>query len=384
MNRREFLQSTAALTVFAALPRGSSAGDIRLSKDGYGTLTPAPDRVRNETLLELPKDFWYVALTADGDKMRDGFANPAGPRQLGCFRSNGQIYVARNHVGDGTSTIGPEANSHRPSTPGGLVCVILESGTNELVRDWCLLSGIEAPVAGTATPWGTWLAVDSEGNIFEARLHQRDLPKPIPLRPFGDARVGPIAYDFGSNCLFAVDPKGPRILRWAPKSISDLGAGGAVHELSALDWQPRGGTGTWTSGATSVVTGGPKVQAVVSQSNGLLLLTAGAKASATDVWLLEAPQRMVSAVKRLQTLDIEASSIAHACATPAGGIVVATKNRIVGFEVGQKPFDLVRTVSPKQEVRGLSFTLDGGTLIASLDEPGILVALSGPWESGPL
>ncbi|MBV6459631.1 MAG: hypothetical protein HONBIEJF_02782 [Fimbriimonadaceae bacterium] len=384
MNRREFLHGTAALAALAACPPSLGALGGRPNKEGYGALSPVPDRVRNETILDLPKDFRYVALAAAGDKMRDGFANPAGPRQLGCLRLNGQTYVARNHVGHGDATIGPEANSYRPATPGGVVCMILENGTNELVRDWCLISGIALPVAGTATPWGTWLAADEEGSIFESRIQQRELKAPTALRPFAGVALSQMAYDGQSHCLFAVDVKGARLLRWVPKSIPDLAAGGIAQELSLAAWQSAGCTGKWVPTGEGSVASQHTIRAIMPHDGALLLLTSGSKTGTTDLWQLAAPQRMASNLRRLQTIALEPASITQACATPGGGIVVAAGNRVIGFQIGQKPFDLARTSSPKTVVTGLDFSLDGSTLVANLDGPGILVAISGPWENGPL
>jgi len=377
------LQAAIAAAASAVIPARLKAAAIPRGDRDYGRLAPAADRIRHETVLELPKDFSYVALTADGDKMRDGFSNPSGPRQLGCFRLNGQTYVARNHVGSGVSAIGPEASSFRPSSPGGIVCLILESGTSELLRDWCLMSGLESPTTGTRTPWGSWLAADADGNIFEAKLSQRELSKPAPLRPFGGLRVDRLAYDPAQHHLFAVGPNGRTLLRWTPKTIPDLSAGGVTHTLTA-DWQPRGSAVTWSEGLPSGAATAPTIRALLPRDDGLVLLTDGSKAGTTDLWSLEARQRQVSALRRLHTIDLDAASINQVGISPRGGLVIAAGNRIVGMASGQKPFDLVRAITKGQSIRGVCFSLDGETLLATLDQPGIFVGISGPWEKGPL
>lgn len=382
MDRRAFLKATVGTAASAVLVRPGWS-NLGTSPSDYGPLTSLPDRIRKEELLALPRDFGYNALMADGDKLRDGLLTPDRPRQIGCFRLNGQTYAIRNHLGHGATSIGNANLSFDPASPGGSVCFILENNTNELLRDWCVLSGIEQPRFGTTTAWGTWIALDKRGNLFEANPRQRQLAKPEAVRIFGELPVGAIAYDSLNQALVAT--AGNELVRWLLASTPDLKAGGTLEMLSADPWNTvRESVFNWTAESAGVPSK-RKIVALACRGAEIYVLTSTERLSESDLWLLRSLGGARVSVKRLRRLQtVSPESVEQMTLSPTGGVILASGQRLVAVPFNQAPFDLARTLKAGQRFMGVAFSVDGRSLLATLDRPGITVVIAGPWETGPL
>ena len=193
ISRRAFLgiggMGAAALALGAAGSRDALAAEA-----GYGRLYPDPGGI-----VELPKGFQYRIISPEGSKLSNGAPVPSDFDGMAAFKGSrkGTTVLVRNHelsLNEGTSGDNEPVEGSKPFDPnqiGGTSAVVVDNDSRRVLRDFVTSSGQTTNCAGGATPWGTWLTCEetkepNHGFVFEVdpRNPQNELSR-TPIRDMG-------------------------------------------------------------------------------------------------------------------------------------------------------------------------------------------------------
>ena len=199
ISRRTFL-TIGGLGAATFLATGDVALARTLNKPGYGDLVPDPGG-----LLDLPQGFQYRIISSEGAKLSDGAPVPGEHDGMAAFRGPGKTtMLVRNHeLGFMDNTRSPVfgKNPYDRKERGGTTGVLVGPDRRE-ISSFVISSGTRNNCAGGATPWGTWLTCEEDrttdhGYVFEVdpRDPENDLSR-TPIRQMG----------FFSHEAVAVDP----------------------------------------------------------------------------------------------------------------------------------------------------------------------------------
>jgi hypothetical protein len=375
-------------------------------------------------IIELPPGFSYRVLQRFGDPLSDGYRMAARPDAMGAFAgADGSIVLMRNHeltVGhsDGaafTPEQGPPPEAYDQSGTGGVTRVVLDPETLAVRSSNLVLAGTFWNCAGGLSPWG-WLTCEetvepNHGYVFLCPSNAERVAPARPIRSYGRFRheaacVDPatlIAYlteDQNDGCFYRFVPNRPdqpfegklqalRVLGEAGFDTSPLVPGRALPidwvdvpkpdpDDDSVRYQAHAGgaalfrraEGMWLGPDAAyfcATTGGPIGRGQIFRVTFGERPTVDVVAASTDPGVLDNPDNL--------------------CVSPDGQLFVAEDSldgnflRRVSLDGHVVPF--ARNARSSGEFAGPCFSPDGRTLFVNMQEDGLTLAISGPFDRLP-
>ncbi len=437
--------SGALLGVEGMVARAARARELGREKPdvpgGYGKLRPTPSRNTGESILALPEGFSYTVFGRVGAVMSDGHKTPDAHDGMAAFKAEGgKVRLVRNHEVKGKPNAGHvgSKDSYDKAAGGGTTTLIVDPLSRMLERSFVSIGGTLANCAGGATPWGSWITCEEtvvgtaagfekhHGYCFEvASEADGAMFDPQPLTAMGRFVHEAIAIDPRSNIVYLTeDRKTAGFYRFHPKVKDKLAEGGRL-EIAVIKDVPKADLRTGqTMGKTMTVTWAPiedpdprnaetdelavykegvsKGAATFARlegcwyGNGSVFLNAtnGGDKQLGQIWRYEPVDAATGRLTLLfESVDKTVLNMPdNLCVSPKGGLVLCEDNDqgsqyVRGLSPQGYLFDFAANIVPGHEngeVAGATFSPDNQTLFFNLQDPGLTVAVWGPWERGAL
>ncbi len=345
-----------------------------------------------------------------------------------------------NYVGKPGVALGPKPYDELAG--GGTTTLVIDPITRTVIRDFISLGGTLVNCAGGPTPWNSWISCEEtvlgperlsdtdngarggfgkpHGYCFEVPANSNSAVEAVPLKEMGRFVHEAVGVDPRSGIVYLTeDLASSGFYRFVPRKRGHLAAGGQLQML-AIEGKPRYDTrseqkvgaqfpATWVDikdpdppdaaldslavfkqgfaegGATfrrlegchagnghiyftSTSGGDAKLGQVWrytpnGSDRGLLKLLF----ATTDSTVLNMPDNLCLAGKDRLVICEDNDAANHLrILTPEGQIVDLAKNILAGSET--------------KEFAGVTFSPDGQTLFVNIQEPGLTLAIWGPWD----
>jgi len=446
--RRTFLARAALGGAAITLPLDALRAAVRrdgLARESaaYGPLVPVLDETTGLPLLQLPEGFRYASFGWTGDPMEGGTRTPAAHDGMAAFPGpNGLVYLVRNHELDPGPAFA-SARAYDAGGGGGTTTVAFNTSTGRAERSWASLSGTLRNCAGGPTPWGSWLTceetvlgpedgrglVERHGYVFEVPVTGE--PTRQPLTAMGRFVHEAVAVDPATGIVYQTeDADRAGLYRFIPRTPGRLADGGrlqmlAVRGRSRADLRTgqmtrvpmgvywvdidvpdvkRPGQGGRTVFEQGRTVGGAMFACLEGawHADGRIYVTStsGGNAKMGQVWELITAAEQLSLVYESPGMH-ELNMPDNLTVSPRGGLVLCedgTANpcvhtltrdgQIVRFArnnvqlAGER--NGIQGDFRSSEIAGATFSPDGRWLFLNVQHPGFTVAITGPWERGPI
>jgi secreted PhoX family phosphatase len=321
---------------------------------------------------------------------------------------------------------------------GGTTTLVFDTATGRLDRQFLSLAGTQRNCAGGPTPWGSWISCEettegSHGYNFEVPAHPNvHLVDPVPLTAMGRFNHEAVAVDPASGIVYQTeDRENGLIYRFIPHQPGQLQQGGRLQALRFLD-QPGMDARNWE---TQMVLPGERfavdwvdLEDVESPEDELRLQGFYAKGAARfartegmwhdrqmvyfactngglsrkgQIWRYYpspyegGPGEAVYPGWVELFLEPNDSSLLenadNLTVAPWGDLIVCEDDIL---QLKPLPGDLLVGITPDgqiyklarsfiSELCGSTFSPDGSTLFVNIYDPGMTLAITGPWRSVP-
>ena len=322
--------------------------------------------------------------------------------------------------------------------PGGTTTFIYDTRSQKLEREWLSLTGTIRNCAGGPTPWGSWITCEEttlrrgdglrldHGYNFEVPASSEiGLVNAVPLTAMGRFKHEAVAVDPSSGTVYQTeDVDDGLIYRFLPKEPGNLKAGGRLQCLAAVkgsrldtrnrddqivvpvghkmavrwidldnvsaphdDLRYRGygmgaarfarGEGMWYGSGSvyfACTNGGPGEHGQIWKYT-----PAPAEGTADET---DDPGRLVLLA------EAEASHILdradNLTVAPWGDLIVCEDgpggDRLIGVSPEGEYYRFAENTSSDSELAGATFSPDGSTLFVNIQNPGVTLAITGPWS----
>ena len=325
----------------------------------------------------------------------------------------------------------------RAISPGGTTTLIYNLKTKIVEKHFLSLIGTERNCAGGPTPWGSWLSCEESvsvpdgihskehGWVFEVPATANGLVDPIPLKAMGRFNHEAVAVDPRTGIVYQTeDRKNGLIYRFIPDQPGQLQSG----RLQALTLQGSRSADTrnwsandyWKEGETFSAgwidlkdiespkdslrkQGRALGAAIFARGEGMwsgqdeiyFACTSGGKIGAGQIFRYrpspyEGTQREKESPGQLQLL-VESTDpqLLNNCdnitVTPWGDVMVCedavTACSLVGVTASGDLYHFAENAYSDSELAGVCFSPDGSTLFVNIQEPGLTLAISGPFPA---
>ena len=408
---------------------------------GYGPLQPVNDATTGLPLLHLPAGFRYLSFGWTGDPLADGLATPGAHDGMAAFAgASGRTRLVRNHERRSGAAFA-EHPLYDTKGGGGTTTIEFDSEAGMVVDSWASLAGTAVNCAGGPTPWGSWLSCEEtvlgpgrgneyqepHGYIFEVPAD--GVATAEPYRAMGRFVHEAVSIDPETGIVYETeDQRAAGFYRFLPAKTGKLWAGGRLEMLAVPD-RPRAdmrtgqGTGLWqrvewipienadpaeieadSVFAQGVSEGGATFARLEGTWYGAgriyIVSTNGGDARAGQIWEYDPAGerlRLVFESPGSHLLDMPD----NICVSPRGGLVLCedgdNDNFVRGLTLDGAIFPFAKnSVVLSGEKNGLSgdfrdrefagatYSPDGRWLFFNIQTPGITLAVTGPWDQGPL
>jgi uncharacterized protein len=320
---------------------------------------------------------------------------------------------------------------------GGTTTVVYDPASRRLVRHFLSLAGTELNCAGGPTPWGTWITCEETVNKKDS-LRERDhgyvfevtpsatpgLVVPRPLGALGRFRHEAIAVHPESGCVYLTEdvPDGV-FYRFIPTEPGVLAKGGRLQAMVVID-SPTLDTKNWEKPLFKVgqrrrtkwvdlfnvsapdddlrLQAASKGAALFARCEGIWMgrgemffaATTGGVKRLGQVWKYtpspaearEGEDRQPGTLELL--LEPNDSTVCNNAdnltVAPFGDLVVCEDgekvNGLFGVTPAGKTYRIAVNRSNSSELAGAAFSPDGTVLFVNIQNPGVTLAIHGPWR----
>ncbi|MGW0467239.1 alkaline phosphatase PhoX [Streptomyces sp. NPDC003027] len=327
-----------------------------------------------------------------------------------------------------------------PAASGG--CTVVEVHRDGTVAEWVGIAGTSTNCAGGRTPWGTWLTceensdragengmTEDHGYVFEVDPYDRRANRdPKPIKAFGrydheavviDPKRGhayltedadepnglffrwvpPQGFEHGRGRLRTLaDDAGrlqaPRCIDSAGRFVDDLSRATRIGTVYGVDWVDVPDRDARTvevraQFADHEVTRARKLEGMWWADSGAYIVSSYAREESPgaahdgQVWFYD-PKRRTLTLKVLLGVASGYDGPDNITVSPYGGLVIAEDGEGVQHLFGAtdrgRTYPIARNDLNGSEFAGVVFSPDGDTLYACIQEPGLLLAITGPWR----
>ena len=435
----------ALLTRAEAFASSGSVSALRTT--GYGPLVEALDEVTGLPLVKLPQGFRYVTFGWAGDTMADGRRTPGKHDGMAAFDvSPGRIRLVRNHEED-TGQPFSDA-SYDSSGGGGTTTLEFDAEAGRFVSARASLSGTIRNCAGGPTPWGSWLTGEEttafvrkpHGYIFE--VPAEGVADPTPIRDMGRFSHEAVAVDPVTGFLYQTEDPGASVAslfsgshhksgfyRFVPNVNGRLAAGGHLFMLKVkqtrkadlgksyangttfdVEWVPidkpddpdgkASDDFVWSQGRALGAATFARLEGCWHGNGKVYIVATDGGVGQGQVWEYDPAAENISLLFQSPGKHV-LNKPDHLTVSPRGGLVLCEDGGgdefLHGLTTDGQIFSFAQNnVKLRGERNGLSgdfthaewagpcYSPDGKWLFANIFEPGITVAITGPWQTGAL
>jgi len=447
LSRRRFLGSaaTAGGLLLARPFQAFAAGRSCRATAGYGPLAPIPDQTTGRELLSLPAGFRYWSLGLAGSPMSDGRLTPRAHDGMAAYRRGREIRLVRNHEVTGRgAAFGPAERAYDPEAPGGTTTLVFDPNDPQHSRAFASLSGTSTNCAGGPTPWGSWLTCEEvfsetttagrifrHGYVFEVPSRANEAVVAVPLRGLGRFVHEAVAVDPRTGIVYETEDEGAAgLFRFVPRRPADLTAGRlqmlaiagkprydtrtaqSVGQPLEVEWvdiaQPDPGANEATCYQQGAAAGGAQFRRLEGTSWSphdravYFTSTNGGDARTGQVWAYRPRARGGTLTLVYESPAPEALlKPDNITISPSGGVLLCEDTdrerptHLRGLSADGVLYTFADNISPGvlpgtsipatlDEFAGACFSPDGRWLFVNLQATGVTLAITGPWERGPL
>lgn len=330
-----------------------------------------------------------------------------------------------------------DAGQRRRPCLGGTSTVIYNTREMRLEKHFLSLAGTVRNCAGGPTPWGSWITCEEtvqkkeelyskdHGYNFEVPASsQVQLTSAVPLKAMGRFVHEAIAVDPNSGIVYETEDRGDGLLyRFIPDKPGNLAAGGRLQVLCVKE-SPGLDTRNWN--ARKILPGHVfnvewnEIDEVESPNDDLryrgfgnlgaarfargegmwwdkgwvyFVCTNGGLNKKGQVWRYAPSSEEGKPGENIKPGQLElfiepndgnlVENADNLTVTPWGDLILCEDGPEEQFLVGVTPqgnlYKLGRNVFNNSEFAGSTFSPDGTTLFVNIQNPGITLAITGPW-----
>jgi secreted PhoX family phosphatase len=410
-------------------------------------LIDAIDEATGLPLLRLPEGFRYVTFGWGGDVMADGRRTPGKHDGMGAFAAGpGRVRLVRNHETDKGTPFSDVA--YDPAACGGTTTIEFDTEAGRFISSRASLSGTMRNCAGGPTPWGSWLTGEEttesvgkpHGYVFEVPAD--GFGDPAPIRDMGRFSHEAVAVDPATGYLYQTEDPGASVLsffggsshksgfyRFLPDVNGRLAAGGRLFMLKVkqtrkadlgksypngttfdVEWVPIAkpddpdGTASddfvWSQGRAQGAATFARLEGCWYGNGKVYVVATDGGIGQGQVWEYDPAEEKISLLFESPGKHV-LNKPDHLTVSPRGGIVLCEDGGgdefLHGLTTGGEVFTFAQNnVALRGERNGIvgdfrsaewagpCYSPDGQWLFANIYEPGITVAITGPWQSGGL